>query len=134
VRHDAIPDEAEVEGPASRLTLLDLLPSDTLIIEEASGPDYDEVRRAWNEAEHHLDVARRLGEEVPSRDGILVPPEAWASRLEAFPRLLLRDEMVDLQIGFFPPEKIDRDLNRLRALLTGSPPTLILCDNEGQLE
>jgi transcription-repair coupling factor (superfamily II helicase) len=41
---------------------------------------------------------------------------------------------VDLQFGFFPPEKIDRDLNRLRALLGGSPPTLILCDNEGQLE
>jgi transcription-repair coupling factor (superfamily II helicase) len=134
VRTDAVRMEAEVEGPASRLTLLDLLPSDTLILEEASGPDRDEVRRAWNEAEHHLDVARRLGEEVPSRDAILVPPEAWAARLEGFPRLLLRDERVDLQIGFFPPEKVDRDLNRLRALLSGSPPTLILCDNEGQLE
>src|SRR4029453_15550572 len=27
-----------------------------------------------------------------------------------------------------------RDLNRLRSLLHGSPPTLILCDNEGQME
>ncbi len=134
VRTDAVRAEAEVEGPASRLTLLDLLPSDTLILEEASGPDYDEVRRAWNEAEHHLDVARRLGEEVPSRDAILVTPETWTARLEGFPRLLLRDEHVDLQVGFFPPEKVDRDLNRLRALLAGSPSTLILCDNEGQLE
>jgi transcription-repair coupling factor (superfamily II helicase) len=33
-----------------------------------------------------------------------------------------------------PPERIDRDLNRLRSLLHGTPPTLILCDNEGQLE
>jgi transcription-repair coupling factor (superfamily II helicase) len=125
---------SDVEGPASRVTLLDLLPSDTLVLEEASGPDLDEVRRAWSEAEHHLDVARRLGEEVPTRDAILVPPETWGSQLGGFPRLLLRDEQVDLQLGFFPPDKVDRDLNRLRALLASPPPTLILCDNEGQLE
>ncbi len=131
---DAVREEAEADGISSRLTLLDLLPSDTLILEEAFGPDYDEVRRAWSEAEHHLDVARRLGEEVPSRDTILVTPEAWAARLEGFPRLLLRDDQVDLQLGFFPPERVDRDLNRLRTLLVSPPPTLILCDNEGQLE
>ncbi len=122
------------DGRPLRRTLLELLPSDTILIEEAAGPDRDEVQRAWNEAEHHLEVARRLGEDVPSREAILDPPEAWRARLAAFPRLLLRDERVDLQFGFFPPEKIDRDLNRLRGLLGGSPPTLILCDNEGQLE
>jgi transcription-repair coupling factor (superfamily II helicase) len=120
-------------GPLRR-TLLELLPSDTILIEEASGPDRDEVQRAWNEAKHHLEVARRLGEDVPSREDILDAPESWSARLAGFPRLLLRDEQVDLQFGFFPPEKIDRDLNRLRGLLGGSPPTLILCDNEGQLE
>jgi transcription-repair coupling factor (superfamily II helicase) len=121
-------------GPLQRRTLLELLPSDTIVIEEAAGPDHDEVRRAWNEAQHHLDVARRLGEEVPGREDILEPPERWDERIRGFPRLLLRDERVDLQFGFFPPEKVDRDLNRLRALLPGAPPTLILCDNEGQLE
>jgi transcription-repair coupling factor (superfamily II helicase) len=120
--------------PPLRRTLLELLPSDTIVIEEAAGPDLDEVQRAWNEARHHLEVARRLGEDVPGREQILEPPEQWRERLSAYPRLLLRDEQVDLQFGFFPPEKIDRDLNRLRALLAGSPATLILCDNEGQLE
>ncbi|HEV7365678.1 MAG TPA: transcription-repair coupling factor [Gemmatimonadales bacterium] len=128
----------EVAGPpvhpSVRRTLLELLPSDTLLIQEAAGPDTDEVTRAWNEAEHHLDVARRLGEEVPSRDSIFEAPPQWRSRLEAFPRLLVRDEPVDLQVGFFPPERIDRDLNRLRGLLRSETPTLILCDNEGQLE
>jgi transcription-repair coupling factor (superfamily II helicase) len=132
----------EVEGnnyrptalPPYRRTLLELLPSDTLLIQEATGPDLDEVTRGWNEAEHHLDVARRLGEEVPSRDSIFEPPTQWRSRLEAFPRLVLRDEQVDFQFGFFPPERIDRDLNRLRGLLRSEIPTLILCDNEGQLE
>jgi transcription-repair coupling factor (superfamily II helicase) len=122
------------KGPAKRQSLLELLPSDTLLIEEAAGPDADEVRRAWTEAEHHLEVARRLGEDVPSRAAILEEPGQWAGRLAAFPRLLLRDGAPDVQFGFFPPERIDRDLNRLRSLLAGDPPTLILCDNEGQLE
>jgi transcription-repair coupling factor (superfamily II helicase) len=121
-------------GPPARRTLLELLPPDTLLIEEAYGPDLDEVSRAWSEAEHHLDVARRLGEDVPSRDAIFVAPEVWCRSIEAFPRLVLRGEQVNLQFGFFPPDRIDRDLNRLRALLGSEPATLILCDNEGQLE
>ncbi len=118
----------------ARRTLLELLPSDTLVVEESFGPDLDEVTRAWNEAEHHLEVARRLGEDVPKRDAIFQDPAQWRARIEAFPRLLLRDEPVDLQFGFFPPERVDRDLNRLRALIRSGTPTLLLCDNEGQLE
>jgi transcription-repair coupling factor (superfamily II helicase) len=121
-------------GVPPRRTLLELLPTDTIVIEEAFGPDFDEVTRAWGEAEHHLEIARRLGEDVPSRDAIFAAPATWRTAIEAFPRLLLRGERIDLQFGFFPPERIDRDLNRLRSLLHGDPPTLILCDNEGQLE
>ncbi|HEX3273257.1 MAG TPA: transcription-repair coupling factor [Gemmatimonadales bacterium] len=128
---DRAPAAAE---PGRRRTLLELLPSDTIVLEEAAGPDQDEVQRGWNEAQHHLDVARRLGEDVPGREDILEPPEQWRQRLAGFPRLVLRDDRPELQFGFFPPEKIDRDLGRLRALLAGSPPTLVLCDNEGQLE
>jgi transcription-repair coupling factor (superfamily II helicase) len=131
---EAEPTDGRKNGQGVRRTLLELLPADTIVVQEAAGPDADEVVRAWNEAEHHLEIARRLGEDVPSRAAILEEPDAWRSRLAVFPRLLLRDEQVDLQFGFFPPEKIDRDLNRLRGLLAGSPPTLILCDNEGQLE
>jgi len=120
--------------PSSRTTLLDLLPSDTLVLEEAAGPDGDEVTRAWKEAEHHLDIARRLGEDVPSRAEILAEPAAWREKVGRFPRLLLAGDRPEIQFGFFPPEKIDRDLNRLRSLLAGAPPTIILCDNEGQLE
>ncbi|MGI8818583.1 MAG: transcription-repair coupling factor [Gemmatimonadales bacterium] len=137
INTEAIREEADSRPsalPPSRRTLLELLPSDTIVIEEAFGPDLDEVTRAWNEAEHHLDVARRLGEQVPSRDAIFEGPDAWRAHIEAFPRLMLRDDEPDLQFGFFPPERIDRDLNRLRALLGSSPPSLILCDNEGQLE
>ncbi|HSJ76900.1 MAG TPA: CarD family transcriptional regulator, partial [Gemmatimonadales bacterium] len=135
INTQAIRDEAEAgSAPTARRTLLELLPSDTLVVEESFGPDLDEVTRAWNEAEHHLDVARRLGEDVPKRDAIFQDPTEWRARIEAFPRLVFRDEPVDLQFGFFPPERVDRDLNRLRALLRSGKPTLLLCDNEGQLE
>ena len=119
---------------AARRTLLELLPADTLLVQEAAGPDADEVARAWREAAHHLEIARKLGEEVPSRDAIFEDPGDWRERMDAFARLLLREEAVEHQVGFFPPERVDRDLNRLRSLLHGSPPTLILCDNEGQME
>ncbi|HKP29082.1 MAG TPA: transcription-repair coupling factor [Gemmatimonadales bacterium] len=115
-------------------TLLDLLPGDSLLVQEASGPDAEEVSRAWREAEHHLELARRMGEEVPTRDSIFQAPDAWRSQLEGFPRLTLRDEPVDLMAGFLPPDRVDRDLKRLRAATAGGAPTLILCDNEGQLE
>jgi transcription-repair coupling factor (superfamily II helicase) len=138
INTQAVRDEADSRSSAQRVsarrTLLELLPSDTLVIEESFGPDLDEVTRAWNEAEHHLDVARRLGEDVPKREAIFQDPTEWRARLEAFPRLVSRDEPVDLQFGFFPPERVDRDLNRLRALLRSGTPTLLLCDNEGQLE
>ncbi|HEV8599649.1 MAG TPA: transcription-repair coupling factor [Gemmatimonadales bacterium] len=117
-----------------RRTLLDLLPSETLVVEEASHPNAEEVARAWKEAEHHLEIARRLGELPPPRDALFADPAAWAARLARFPRLLLREETPQLQAGFLPPEAVDRNLGRLRALLAGGAPTLILCDNAGQLE
>ncbi|MGQ0703957.1 MAG: transcription-repair coupling factor [Gemmatimonadales bacterium] len=120
--------------PHSRQTLLDLLPADTLVLEEASHPNAEEVARAWREAEHHLEIARRLGEIPPPREELLAEPGEWTGRLTRFPRLLLREERPDLQAGFLPPDPIDRNLGRLRAVLGGGVPTLILCDNAGQLE
>ncbi len=120
--------------PSSRQTLLDLLPSETFVVEEATHPNAEEVARAWREAEHHLEIARRLGEMPPPREELFAEPDAWAAALARYPRLLLREEHPDLQAGFLPPEPVDRNLGRLRALLAGGAPTLILCDNAGQLE
>ncbi len=121
-------------GPTTRRSLLDLLPGDTIIVEEAIGPDAEEVERAWREAEHHRDIARRLGEDAPPREDLFLAPEAWRAKLAALGRLVLRAERADVQVGFFPPEKVNRDLGALRALLGHGTPTLILCDNEGQRE
>ncbi|MGH7702558.1 MAG: transcription-repair coupling factor [Gemmatimonadales bacterium] len=121
-------------GPPVRRTLLDLLPPDTLVVQEATGADEEEVGRAWREADHHLEVARRLGEEVPPREDLFEPPELWGARLGSFARLTVREEPAGVHAGFFPPERVDRDLGRLRSVLGGTLPTVILCDNEGQLD
>lgn len=121
-------------GSVTRKSLLDLLPVDALVIEESSHPDLEEVERAWREAEHHRDIARRLGEDAPPRGELFLDPAAWQRRLAGFARIATRDDSADVQVGFFPPEKVNRDLAALRALLGHGTPTLILCDNEGQRE
>jgi transcription-repair coupling factor (superfamily II helicase) len=118
----------------TRQSLLELLPSDTLIIEELPLANTEEVTRSWGEAAHHLEVARRLGELVPPREDLFEAPEVWGQRIAAYPRLAVRVESGDLNAGFFPPERIERDIRRLRSMLSTDLPTLILCDNEGQLE
>jgi transcription-repair coupling factor (superfamily II helicase) len=121
-------------GPALRQGILELLPSDTLIVEDSATANQEEVSRSWREAAHHLEIARRLGEEVSAREDLFEPPESWARRMTTFPRISTRDPAAALNAGFFPPEAVERDIRRLRGMLAGAIPSLILCDNEGQLE
>lgn len=132
-----LPDSSDVSDPpdlSTRRTLLDLLPSDVLLVLDAPRPIGEEIQRAWRESAHHLEVARRLGEDVPARETLFEPPDQTERRLAASAQLTLVPEGADLQFGFFPPERIDRQVARLRELLSSPPSTIILCDNEGQLE
>ena len=56
------------------------------------------------EAEHHLEIARRLGEDVPPRDELFESPERWRARgrlrAPAAPRRAGRTS----RLGFLPPE------------------------------
>jgi transcription-repair coupling factor (superfamily II helicase) len=117
-----------------RQSLLDLLPSDALVVLEQESALEREVERAWVEAAHHLEVARRLGEEPARRDELFVDPAAWRAQLGAFARLALNTADAATRFPIAPPEAIDRDIRQLRRLVAGEPPTAILCDNEGQLE
>ena len=121
-------------APLPRQSLLDLLPSDSVIVLEQESALAQEADRAWAEAAHHLDVARRLGEEAQARDALFVDPAAWRDRLASFPRLALNAPDADLRLPLAPPETVDRDIRRLRQIVAGEPPSVILCDNEGQLE
>src|SRR2546422_7587845 len=71
-------------------TLFRSLPSDALVVLEQESALGQEVERAWAEAAHHLDVARRLGEEPPAREALLVDPAAWRAQLAPVPRIARR--------------------------------------------
>src|SRR5881394_1770645 len=102
-------EQVTVNGDSQRSNLLELLPSDTLVVVDQESAVEREAERAWQDAAHHLEVAR-LG------------------------RLALSDAELERRFPLAPPEHIDRDLKRLRQIVANPPPTLILCDNEGQLE
>ncbi|HET8714123.1 MAG TPA: transcription-repair coupling factor [Gemmatimonadales bacterium] len=121
-------------GESRRSNLLELLPTDTIVVIDQESAVEREVERAWTDAAHHLEVARRMGEEPPSRDELLIAPEAWRGRLQALGRLAVSEAETEQRFPLAPPEHIDRDLKRLRQIVATPPPTVILCDNEGQLE
>ena len=91
-------------------------PPTPIVIEEAAGADTDEVERAWSEAEHHLEVARRLGEDVPRARG---HPGGSRTAWRAANRGLSRGSRCATSAptcssASFPRRRSIGDLNRLR--------------------
>jgi len=128
-----VPRRADDDDPPEAQSLLELLPADALLLADA-GVEAVDVDRVWDEATHHLDVARRRGEDVPGRDVLFLSPADWRARWDGFARLDLAvegPEALDLRVG--PPPPVNRDMRALQRLVRAGP-TLILCDNEGQLE
>jgi len=129
-------EQLKTNGSAAsrRSNLLDLLPTDTIVVTDQESAVEREVERAWADAAHHLEVARRMGEEPPARDDLLIDPGAWRARLNGLARIAVSDAETEQRFPLASPEHIDRDLKRLRQIVTQPPPTVILCDNDGQLE
>jgi len=120
-----------------RSSLVDLWSPDTLVIVPEGVHVAPELQRTWDEAAHHLELARRRGEDAAERDELLQPPEAALRALRAFATLEFAQTVTgDAGVLFplRPPEPIDRDMARLRAVVTDGTPTVILCDNSGQAE
>ncbi len=120
------------EGADAAETLLDLVPPDAVLVVD-HGVDGSAVERYWEETAHHLEVARRRGEEVPTREELILAPAAWRERWSRLARLDVDGAEATHDFRIFQPESIARDLKRL-ARVVAAGPTLILCDNAGQLE
>ena len=135
-----LPIDGQVKDDADageRLSVAALFPPDTLVVHPLGAHLLPELKRTWDEAEHHLDLARRRGEDVDSRDALFETPEQAAAALAAFGTIRLVDataETADLSFPLRAPEPIDRDIRRLRKLVRDGVPTIILCDNDGQAE
>ncbi|HET7458736.1 MAG TPA: DEAD/DEAH box helicase, partial [Gemmatimonadaceae bacterium] len=131
-----------VAGEYDRVTLPDLWPPDAVLVFPAGSHVEPELRRTWDEAQHHVELARRRGEDTASRDELYQPPAAAAATLERFGTLQIvppgtsgdPTPAPDVVFPLRAPDPVDRDIKRLRRMLGDGTPTLILCDNAGQAE
>ncbi len=128
----AVGDEAD---DAPRESVLALWPPDTIVVHPAGTAIEPEMQRTWDEAAHHLQLARRRGEDAPPREALFVEPPRAVAALARFGRLELgAPDPADVRFRVLPPEPIDRDIRRLARLVRDGTPTVILCDNAGQAE
>src|SRR5207253_9651940 len=66
---------AGVAAGFERVSLADLWSPDTVLVVPDGVEVADELRRTWDEAQHHIDLARRRGEDVFKRDELFLAPD-----------------------------------------------------------
>ncbi len=129
---------AEDAGAFDRGSIISLFPPDTLVVMPRGSHMEPELKRTWDDAQHHIDLARRRGEDVPNRDELFESPATTLAALRRFGTLAATDAAaegeVDVAFPIRAPEAIDRDIKQLRRLVRDGTATVILCDNEGQAE
>ncbi|HEX6942490.1 MAG TPA: transcription-repair coupling factor [Gemmatimonadaceae bacterium] len=128
---------ASSEEGVERRSIVELWPPDTLLILPDESHIEPEVNRTWEEAAHHVEVARRRGEDSPEREVLFDPPVGLLASLRRFARVCVADPQDERDPIVFPvrePESIGRDVKLLRRVVREGTPTIILCDNTGQAE
>ena len=128
---------ASAEEGLERRSVAELWPPDTLLLLPDESHLEPEVNRTWDEAAHHVELARRRGEDAPPRDLLFDPPASVLAALRKFARVAIADPQNERDVLVFPardPESIARDVKLLRRVVRDGTPTIILCDNTGQAE
>ena len=130
---------ADEDESTTRGAIADLFPPDTLVMVPAHAHLEAEMRRTWEEAQHHIDLARRRGEDAPPREELFQLPGDALDRAAELGTLAILPPApeagpADVSFGISSPESIDRDIKRLRRVVSDGIPTIILCDNTGQAE
>lgn len=118
----------------ARSSIRALLPPDTLLVVPRGTHIQPELQRTWTEAQHHIDLARRRGEDTPNRDELFESPDETLRALRSYGTIDLSGDDGALLFPFREPEEIQRDIKRLKQIAADGIPTLILCDNSGQAE
>jgi transcription-repair coupling factor (superfamily II helicase) len=123
------------EASAERLSIVDLWPPDSIVVLPRGAHPEPEMERTWSEAAHHLDLARRRGEDAAPREDLFLDPKTAQDRLARFATVALVDDpAAAVRFPLLAPEAISRDIRRLRRVVRDGVPTIILCDNAGQAE
>ncbi|MDH3205104.1 MAG: transcription-repair coupling factor [Gemmatimonadota bacterium] len=120
-------------------SLAELLPTDAVI---TTLGDYDlrvDVERTWSRVRSLYEGLIESGSHPPEPHTLFVPPDELLAILGARPQLaLVADTGVSPALEAAPPVEVNRDMARLEAYLregtATEQETLLLCDNDGQLQ
>ena len=132
-------DGAGPDAPGAPRSLLDLLPADTLLARWADDDLKAAARHTWREVERRHAEAVAGGDEPPPPEAVCLRPGDLLERVAVLPRLALSSAARG-QIVFDsgPPPPIARDMKRLKEILregaNRGDRTLVLCDNDGQIQ
>jgi transcription-repair coupling factor (superfamily II helicase) len=124
-------------GDVDRGSITSLFPPDTILVVPRGSHTEPELKRTWDDAQHHIDLARRRGEDAPDRNLLFESPANAMALLKRLGTITLVNEGEggeDVVFPLRPPEAVDRDIRQLARLVRDGIPTIILCDNEGQAE
>jgi len=75
-----------------RSSIRAIFPPDTLLVVPNGTHLVPELGRTWTEAQHHIDLARRRGEDTPSRDELFESPDTTLAALSVFGTIGLSGE------------------------------------------
>jgi transcription-repair coupling factor (superfamily II helicase) len=144
---DLRPGTARVDAAAHRETerrsLLDYLPPDSILVHLHDLPTHQELQRTWTDVVRLHAFESRRGSSPESPDRLFLAPDDAERRLASFAQLFVGGEEAVAghpvyRFQALPPETVDRDMGRLGELLREAARrgerSLILCDNQGQLE
>jgi transcription-repair coupling factor (superfamily II helicase) len=125
----------EDAGEFDRGSITSLFPPDTILVVPKNEHIEPELQRTWQDAAHHIDLARRRGDDVPNRDELFDSPKVTLEALRKLGTVAAIEEGEgDVIFPLRPPEPVERDIKQLKRLVRDGTPTIILCDNEGQCE
>ncbi len=120
-------------------SLLELLPTDAIVTVLGDWELPAEIERTWHRVVGLHDDLVDSGATVPEPGSLFLSPDEVARILARLPHLGLRAEAGEapvLETG--APPVIDRDMSRLEAYLREGAArgheTLLLCDNDGQMQ
>ena len=126
------------DAPGAPRSLLDLLPADTLVARWTGHDLKASAEHTWREVKRrHAEAVAGGGDPAPP-DSVCLRPGGLLERLAVLPRLALSPATGgEIPFDSRPPPAIARDMKRLKEVLRlggGGDRTLILCDNEGQIQ
>jgi transcription-repair coupling factor (superfamily II helicase) len=126
-------------GPSVRRSLLEVLPTDAILVGFEGAHWEEDFGRSWHQASGIKADREAGGEKLRPVDDILLPPQDASEIVRRLPALrVTREGGHPLTLDATPPPAIERKMDRLAAFLdqeaSREARTLILCDNEGQAD